>query len=205
MRSLVQELTAPHVPSAPCNWTIMYELMQLNSLAKVTVFPMAFPYPLTVSIASVNNMRWFLYNSCLYVVTATEQSVGLSAVQQSEQSVGLSAVQQLSVHYTSTEQSVCLSAVHQLVCHDRWVEEYHVDGFRFDLASCLCRDSQGNPLEAPPIIRDIAKDPVLSKVKAKAYAQQPHTTVPQTTYTSKPTIHLLQQEIRQGPGPVQGK
>lgn len=21
----------------------------------------------------------------------------------------------------------------------RWVEEYHVDGFRFDLASCLCR------------------------------------------------------------------
>ncbi len=20
-----------------------------------------------------------------------------------------------------------------------WVEEYHVDGFRFDLASCLCR------------------------------------------------------------------
>lgn len=21
----------------------------------------------------------------------------------------------------------------------QWVEEYHVDGFRFDLASCLCR------------------------------------------------------------------
>lgn len=46
----------------------------------------------------------------------------------------------------------------------RWVEEYHVDGFRFDLASCLCRDSSGTPLEVPPIIRDIAKDPVLSKV-----------------------------------------
>ena len=46
----------------------------------------------------------------------------------------------------------------------RWVEEYHVDGFRFDLASCLCRDSNGTPLEVPPIIRDIAKDPVLSKV-----------------------------------------
>lgn len=47
---------------------------------------------------------------------------------------------------------------------NRWVEEYHVDGFRFDLASCLCRDSKGTPIEAPPLIRDLAKDPVLSKV-----------------------------------------
>ena len=47
----------------------------------------------------------------------------------------------------------------------RWVEEYHVDGFRFDLASCLCRDAQGNPLDDPPLIRAIAKHPVLSKVK----------------------------------------
>lgn len=39
-----------------------------------------------------------------------------------------------------------------------------MDGFRFDLASCLCRDEHGTPLEAPPLIRDIAKDPVLSKV-----------------------------------------
>ena len=28
----------------------------------------------------------------------------------------------------------------------RWVEEYHVDGFRFDLASCLCR-GEGNRRE----------------------------------------------------------
>ncbi|CAG9464293.1 unnamed protein product [Pedinophyceae sp. YPF-701] len=47
----------------------------------------------------------------------------------------------------------------------QWVEEYHVDGFRFDLASCLCRDPKGHPLPAPPVIRAIAKDPVLSKVK----------------------------------------
>lgn len=39
-----------------------------------------------------------------------------------------------------------------------------MDGFRFDLASCLCRDSNGNPMAVPPLIRDIAKDPVLSKV-----------------------------------------
>ncbi|CAL5221257.1 g3414 [Coccomyxa viridis] len=47
----------------------------------------------------------------------------------------------------------------------RWVEEYHVDGFRFDLASALCRDPQGQPMAAPPLIRELAKDPVLSKVK----------------------------------------
>ena len=39
-----------------------------------------------------------------------------------------------------------------------------MDGFRFDLASALCRDPKGNPMKAPPLIRDIAKDPVLSKV-----------------------------------------
>lgn len=47
----------------------------------------------------------------------------------------------------------------------RWVEEYHVDGFRFDLASCLCRGESGEPLAVPPLIREISKDPVLSKVK----------------------------------------
>ncbi|DBB13019.1 hypothetical protein WJX82_006993 [Trebouxia sp. C0006] len=58
-------------------------------------------------------------------------------------------------------------AVKQMIMDScrRWVEEYHVDGFRFDLASCLCRDSNGTPLDVPPIIRDIAKDPVLSNVK----------------------------------------
>jgi hypothetical protein len=45
-----------------------------------------------------------------------------------------------------------------------WVEEYHVDGFRFDLASCLCRDGKGHAMAAPPLIREIAKHPVLSKV-----------------------------------------
>ncbi|KAG6474419.1 hypothetical protein ZIOFF_068354 [Zingiber officinale] len=34
-----------------------------------------------------------------------------------------------------------------------WVNEYHVDGFRFDLASVLCRGTDGAPLDAPPIIK----------------------------------------------------
>uniref|UniRef100_A0A7S3UH22 isoamylase n=1 Tax=Picocystis salinarum TaxID=88271 RepID=A0A7S3UH22_9CHLO len=46
-----------------------------------------------------------------------------------------------------------------------WVEEYHVDGFRFDLATALCRGEQGEPLTVPPLIRAISKDPILSKVK----------------------------------------
>lgn len=33
------------------------------------------------------------------------------------------------------------------------VTEYHVDGFRFDLASVLCRDTDGTPLNAPPLIK----------------------------------------------------
>lgn len=46
-----------------------------------------------------------------------------------------------------------------------WVKEYHIDGFRFDLASVLCRGTDGSPLPAPPLIRAIAKDEVLGKSK----------------------------------------
>ena len=47
-----------------------------------------------------------------------------------------------------------------------WVTEYHIDGFRFDLASAMTRrHGDGAPMEAPPVIRDISKDPVLSKCK----------------------------------------
>ncbi|KAF7829964.1 isoamylase 3, chloroplastic isoform X1 [Senna tora] len=46
-----------------------------------------------------------------------------------------------------------------------WVTEYHVDGFRFDLASVLCRGTDGSPLNAPPLVRAIAKDAVLSRCK----------------------------------------
>jgi isoamylase len=51
-----------------------------------------------------------------------------------------------------------------------WVTEMHVDGFRFDLASILCRDSDGQPLPSPPILWDIESDPVLANVKLIAEA-----------------------------------
>lgn len=46
-----------------------------------------------------------------------------------------------------------------------WVVEMHVDGFRFDLASALIRDSHGNPMEVAPLIDAITNDPILANIK----------------------------------------
>jgi isoamylase len=51
-----------------------------------------------------------------------------------------------------------------------WVEEMHIDGFRFDLASILSRDESGRPLENPPVLWDIESDPVLAGTKLIAEA-----------------------------------
>jgi glycogen operon protein len=51
-----------------------------------------------------------------------------------------------------------------------WVEHMHVDGFRFDLASILSRDENGVPQPQPPILFDIASDPVLAGTKLIAEA-----------------------------------
>ena len=45
-----------------------------------------------------------------------------------------------------------------------WVQEFHVDGFRFDLASALCREGRHfNPSSA--FLKVVGQDPVLSRVK----------------------------------------
>jgi len=51
-----------------------------------------------------------------------------------------------------------------------WVAEMHVDGFRFDLASVLCRDERGEPLPNPPVLWDIESDPLLAGTKLIAEA-----------------------------------
>jgi len=51
-----------------------------------------------------------------------------------------------------------------------WVEEMHVDGFRFDLASILARDSRGWVLSNPPVLWDIESDPALAGTKMIAEA-----------------------------------
>ena len=51
-----------------------------------------------------------------------------------------------------------------------WVHNYHVDGFRFDLASILSRDQAGNIIANPPTIETISEDPLLSDTKIIAEA-----------------------------------
>ncbi|HXB71120.1 MAG TPA: glycogen debranching protein GlgX [Candidatus Acidoferrales bacterium] len=51
-----------------------------------------------------------------------------------------------------------------------WVGEMHVDGFRFDLASILARDSSGQVMSNPPVLWDIESDPALAGTKFIAEA-----------------------------------
>jgi glycogen operon protein len=51
-----------------------------------------------------------------------------------------------------------------------WVSAMHVDGFRFDLASILSRDSSGQVLSNPPVLWDIESDPALAGTKFIAEA-----------------------------------
>ena len=57
-----------------------------------------------------------------------------------------------------------------LDCLRYWVLEMHVDGFRFDLGSILGRDENGHLMENPPVLRQIAEDPVLRNTKIIAEA-----------------------------------
>ena len=51
-----------------------------------------------------------------------------------------------------------------------WVSEYHIDGFRFDLASALGRGPNGEVLANPPLLERIVADPCLTDVKLIAEA-----------------------------------
>ena len=57
-----------------------------------------------------------------------------------------------------------------LDCLRYWVTTYHVDGFRFDLASILSRDEDGAPMGDPPLLQTLAFDPILGDVKLIAEA-----------------------------------
>lgn len=98
--------------------------------------------PYTLSFRGIDNSTYYMLDKAQYVQLLNYSGCGNS----------------ISGNHPQVKQMIIDSCKH-------WVEEYHVDGFRFDLASCLCRDPQGHPLAAPPLIRELAKDPVLSKVK----------------------------------------
>jgi len=55
-------------------------------------------------------------------------------------------------------------------CLHYWVLTMHVDGFRFDLASILGRDQNGNLIPNPPLVERIAEDPILRETKIIAEA-----------------------------------
>ena len=55
----------------------------------------------------------------------------------------------------------------KLVCESLkfWVQEMHVDGFRFDEGSVLSRGEDGTPLRHPPLLWDIELDDVFANTK----------------------------------------
>ncbi|MEO1145897.1 MAG: glycogen debranching protein GlgX [Cyanobacteria bacterium J06638_22] len=57
-----------------------------------------------------------------------------------------------------------------LDCLRYWVQEMHVDGFRFDEGSVLSRGEDGTPLEHPPVVWAIELDHVLANTKVIAEA-----------------------------------
>lgn len=57
-----------------------------------------------------------------------------------------------------------------LDCLRYWAAEYHIDGFRFDLATILGRNQDGSPMHNPPLLETLAFDPILGKVKLIAEA-----------------------------------
>ncbi|MBS4095992.1 MAG: glycogen debranching protein GlgX [Sulfuricella sp.] len=69
-----------------------------------------------------------------------------------------------------------LNANHPFVAHfiidclEYWVEEMHVDGFRFDLASALARGEDGEPLPNPPVLWGIELSDTLAGAKIIAEA-----------------------------------
>ena len=56
------------------------------------------------------------------------------------------------------------------ICLRHWVHNFHIDGFRFDLASILSRDRNGEIIPNPPIVEVITEDPMLADTKIIAEA-----------------------------------
>lgn len=55
-------------------------------------------------------------------------------------------------------------------CLRYWVTNYHIDGFRFDLATIMGRNEDGSPMQNPPLLKQLAFDPLLGDTKLIAEA-----------------------------------
>lgn len=62
--------------------------------------------------------------------------------------------------------------VRQLImdCLRYWTVTYHIDGFRFDLASILGRSEDSTPMNNPPLLEQLSYDPILYDVDLIAEA-----------------------------------
>ena len=76
--------------------------------------------------------------------------------------------------YTGTGNTVACnhSVMRRLIgeCLRYGVEELHLDGFRFDLASVMSRDEYGHIPNSPPLLWELESDPVLAGTKLIAEA-----------------------------------
>lgn len=70
----------------------------------------------------------------------------------------------------NTVKTSAISGYLILDCLRYWVSEMHVDGFRFDLASVLSRDTTGEPSNNPPLLWMINTNPALAGTKIIAEA-----------------------------------
>jgi isoamylase len=68
----------------------------------------------------------------------------------------------------NSNHSIVRRLIRDCLCY--WVQEMHVDGFRFDLASVMSRDEAGEPMMNPPIVWSIESDPILANTKIIAEA-----------------------------------
>ncbi len=75
-----------------------------------------------------------------------------------------------------------------LTCLRFWVGEMHVDGLRFDLASVMGRDQQGNVLVEPPVVEMIAEDGLLAQHQADRRAMGRRRAVPGRAVPVRPAL-----------------
>ncbi len=71
-------------------------------------------------------------------------------------------------HTVACQSDVMQDQIVEALVH--WANVLRVDGFRFDLATTLTRDTEGRELSDPPLIRRISEDPRLAHCKLIAEA-----------------------------------
>ncbi|MEX0961727.1 MAG: alpha-amylase family glycosyl hydrolase [Simkaniaceae bacterium] len=63
----------------------------------------------------------------------------------------------------SANHPASIEMICEALCY--FVETFHIDGFRFDLASTLTRDHKGKPLSSPPLLKRLAEEVRLKNTK----------------------------------------